>query len=315
MTVLLQVSDPHFGTERPAVMAALARFAQALRPDLLLVTGDITQRARPAQFARARAFFDRLDVPARLVVPGNHEFDRRDVDAARDGLRAHVQALGLHLLDDEAAVLADAQGRRVRFVGSTRWCDFDAFGPSGRERAMRAGSYFQKVMQATRHGEPFDAVAVRKLALESRAWLAGELARRGDWDATVAITHFAPSLKSADPRYGRQPGTASFCNDDEALLPAGYAFPLGPQPLAFVGLMLVIGLCSSWLGTLCWNEASQRLPTSLSGQLIVFETLAALAYAFAWSQRMPPPATLAGIALLMAGVVWALRIKPVRHAG
>ena len=84
---------------------------------------------------------------------------------------------------------------------------------------MRAGSYFQKVMQATRHGEPFDAVAVRKLALESRAWLAGELARRGDWDATVAITHFAPSLKSADPRYGRQPGTASFCNDDEALLP------------------------------------------------------------------------------------------------
>ena len=43
MTVLLQVSDPHFGTERPAVMAALARFAQALRPDLLLVTGDITQ--------------------------------------------------------------------------------------------------------------------------------------------------------------------------------------------------------------------------------------------------------------------------------
>ncbi len=99
------------------------------------------------------------------------------------------------------------------------------------------------------------------------------------------------------------------------LLPAGYAFPLGPQPLAFVGLMLVIGLCSSWLGTLCWNEASQRLPTSLSGQLIVFETLAALAYAFAWSQRMPPPATLAGIALLMAGVVWALRIKPVRHAG
>jgi len=40
-----------------------------------------------------------------------------------------------------------------------------------------------------------------------------------DWDATVAITHFAPSLRSADPRYGRHPGTASFCNDDEALLP------------------------------------------------------------------------------------------------
>ena len=95
------------------------------------------------------------------------------------------------------------------------------------------------------------------------------------------------------------------------LVPADYALPLGATPLAFVGLMAAIGLCSSWLGTLCWNEASQRLPTSLSGQLIVFETLAALAYAFAWNQRTPPPATVAGVVLLVAGVVWALRIKPV----
>ena len=95
------------------------------------------------------------------------------------------------------------------------------------------------------------------------------------------------------------------------LMPAGFAWPQGPEPLHYVGLMLAIGLCSSWLGTLCWNEASQRLPTSLSGQLIVFETLAALAYAFAWKQQLPPAATLAGIALLVAGVVSALRIKPV----
>ncbi len=92
-----------------------------------------------------------------------------------------------------------------------------------------------------------------------------------------------------------------------------FPLPLGPDPWHFVGLMLAIGLLASWLGTLCWNEASQRLPTTLVGQLIVFETLAALAYAFLWNQRMPPPATLAGIALLMAGVVWALRIKPVSH--
>ena len=97
-----------------------------------------------------------------------------------------------------------------------------------------------------------------------------------------------------------------------ALVPAGFAFPFGDRPLAYVGLMVAIGLCSSWLGTLCWNEASQRLPTSLSGQLIVFETVAALAYAFAWKQRLPPPATLAGAALLIAGVMLALRIKPVR---
>ena len=78
----------------------------------------------------------------------------------------------------------------------------------------------------------------------------------------------------------------------------------------FVGLMLAIGLLASWLGTLCWNEASQRLPTTLVGQLIVFETLSALAYAFVLRRQWPAPATLAGIALLVAGVVWALRARP-----
>jgi drug/metabolite transporter (DMT)-like permease len=91
---------------------------------------------------------------------------------------------------------------------------------------------------------------------------------------------------------------------------APWAMPLGPRPEAFLALMLAIGLLSSWLGTLCWNEASQRLPTTLVGQLIVFETLSALTYAYAWRGRWPLPETLAGIALLVAGVIWALRVRP-----
>ena len=83
--------------------------------------------------------------------------------------------------------------------------------------------------------------------------------------------------------------------------------PFGPRPYVFLGLMLTIALFASWLGTLCWNEASQRLPPALAGQLIVFETLAALAYAFALRAQAPQPLTLAGVALLMAGVVMALR--------
>lgn len=89
-----------------------------------------------------------------------------------------------------------------------------------------------------------------------------------------------------------------------------FAMPLGPAPLRFAGLMFAIGLFASWLGTLCWNEASQRLPTTLAGQLIVFETLSALAYAFVLRGRMPVGATLAGIACLVAGVIWALRARP-----
>jgi drug/metabolite transporter (DMT)-like permease len=90
----------------------------------------------------------------------------------------------------------------------------------------------------------------------------------------------------------------------------GFVMPLGPTPVLFVGLMFAIGLLASWLGTLCWNEASQRLPTSLVGQLIVFETLAALGYAFLLRGEVPGPVTLSGAALLVAGVLWALRVRP-----
>jgi drug/metabolite transporter (DMT)-like permease len=90
----------------------------------------------------------------------------------------------------------------------------------------------------------------------------------------------------------------------------GFPMPFGPRPLEFVALMFAVGLLASWLGTLCWNEASQRLPTSLVGQLIVFETLSALAYAFMLRGKMPEAQTLAGIALLVAGVLWALRVRP-----
>ena len=91
---------------------------------------------------------------------------------------------------------------------------------------------------------------------------------------------------------------------------SGFELPLGPQPQRFVALMLALGLLASWIGTLCWNEASQRLPTALAGQLIVFETLAALAYALALRDVLPPAATVGGIALLVAGVLWALRLRP-----
>lgn len=93
-----------------------------------------------------------------------------------------------------------------------------------------------------------------------------------------------------------------------------FAMPFGPRMADFIVLMFAIGLFSSWLGTLCWNEASQRLPPTLSGQLIVFETLAALSYAFVLRKSWPQVETLIGVALLIAGVVWAVRTQPVEAA-
>ncbi|WP_151631819.1 DMT family transporter [Noviherbaspirillum aerium] len=93
----------------------------------------------------------------------------------------------------------------------------------------------------------------------------------------------------------------------DAVQAQDYDFPLGPRPLPFIGLMLTLGLCASWLGTMLWNKASQRLPTSLAGQLIVFETLSALLYAFIWRGAAPNAAVLTGIALLCIGVMLGMR--------
>ena len=79
MTLLLQLSDPHFGTERPAVAEALRVLVRAQRPELLLLSGDITQRATAAQFAAARAYVDTLGVPACVAIPGNHDIPLFDL--------------------------------------------------------------------------------------------------------------------------------------------------------------------------------------------------------------------------------------------
>ena len=80
MSVLLQISDPHFGTERPRVVEALVAFAQRERPDLVVLSGDITQRARAEQFRAARAFADRLGAPV-VAIPGNHDIPLFDLPA------------------------------------------------------------------------------------------------------------------------------------------------------------------------------------------------------------------------------------------
>lgn len=185
--------------------------------EVLVLAGDIDATWQ------ALARFAGWPVPV-LMIAGNHEFDGREWTTAWPALRGAAAAHGIRLLERETCVLDDDRGRRVRFVATTRWCDFDLFGAPGRERAMRAAEYFMKLMAATRDGQPFDAAAVRDEALACRRWL--EQALRADapdaagCDATVVLTHFGPSLRSADPRYGWQPATASFCNADDDLLPS-----------------------------------------------------------------------------------------------
>ena len=182
--------------------------------ELLVLAGDIDSTW--AGYER----FAGWPVPV-VVVAGNHEFDGCELGLAWPALREHCDRYGLTLLQRETVLFTAADGHRVRILGATRWSDYDLFGAAGRERALRAAEYFMRLMAATRGGQPFDAAGVRAEGLACRAWLEAELAHapRGRWDKTLVVTHFAPSLKSADPRYGRQPGTASFCNADDDLLP------------------------------------------------------------------------------------------------
>ena len=73
MRKLLQISDMHFGTEQLDVMAALLALSQENKPDVLVVSGDITQRATAEQFSRARAFCDSLRIAQMISLPGNHD--------------------------------------------------------------------------------------------------------------------------------------------------------------------------------------------------------------------------------------------------
>ena len=80
-TALLHLSDTHFGTEQPAVVAALEALVREQAPGLAVLSGDITQRATRAQFDAARAFVDRLQVPRWVVIPGNHDIPLFDLPA------------------------------------------------------------------------------------------------------------------------------------------------------------------------------------------------------------------------------------------
>lgn len=161
-----------------------------------------------------------------LFVPGNHEYDGLDFEVAHARLRTTCERLGLVWLEREVVVLDT-----VRFVGTTLWSDFDALGPraddphatvgqqlKARDKAFRAANFYLKKAGVSYRGEPMLAPTVREQSLICQDWLRKVLASPFE-GKTVAVTHFAPSLQSADPRYGHSPGTAGFCNALDELLP------------------------------------------------------------------------------------------------
>lgn len=119
MTLLVQISDPHFGTDVPEVMRALQRCIAEQRPDVMMWSGDITQRARREQFAAARRFADALAVPRLLAIPGNHDIPLYNAPARlfwpyRNYMRSFGNVLEPELESEDLLIIGVKTTRRRR---------------------------------------------------------------------------------------------------------------------------------------------------------------------------------------------------------
>ena len=201
--------------------------------DVLILAGDISSYQASSvllgqadeDFGLSR-FSPRQDLGAWPVpvffVPGNHEYDGMPFEDAHEKLQVTCERLDIVFLHQRVVVSSG-----VRFIGCTLWSDFEALVPrtgpmtqqlKARDKAERAANFYLKKTGTTFQGEPFLSDAVRAQAQADQAWLSKALSEPFD-GPTVVVTHFAPSLQSADPRYGLTPGTAGFCNALDHLLP------------------------------------------------------------------------------------------------
>ncbi len=212
-------SNPHFVPQA------------APNADVLVLAGDIGSYQNESSLARlgiadfGLGRFANWPCPV-VFVPGNHEYDGQEFETAHARLQDVCQRLGFVWLEREAVVL---QG--VRFIGCTLWTDFDALTSTqaatspvtlgqqllARDKALRAANFALRKNHTLTAGQPLLADGVRTLGLQSQAWLRQALSVPFE-GKTVVVTHFAPSLRSADPRYGITPGTAGFCNALDDLL-------------------------------------------------------------------------------------------------
>lgn len=205
----------------------------ALGADALILAGDIGSYQEGSMlvtqgdndFGLAR-FSPRTDLAAWPVpvffVPGNHEYDGMDFEEAHARMQESCARLQITWLHRRVIEM-----KGVRLIGCTLWSDFEALVPAqgpltqqlkAREKAERAADFYLRKTGTTLDGQPFLSAAVRAQAQADQAWLTQALSEPFA-GPTVVITHFAPSLKSADPRYGLPPGTAGFCNALDHLLP------------------------------------------------------------------------------------------------
>ena len=123
MRIIIHVSDLHFGEILQPTLEPLLQVMHDIKPDLVIVSGDLTQRAREEQFQQARAYIDRMPAP-KLIVPGNHDIPLYDVFrrflAPLNRYKEHITTnLAPVFIDEEIAVVGLDSARSLTFKGGT----------------------------------------------------------------------------------------------------------------------------------------------------------------------------------------------------
>jgi 3',5'-cyclic AMP phosphodiesterase CpdA len=119
MRTIVHLSDLHFGRTDASLLDPLVAIVHSVAPDLVAVSGDLTQRARTSQFKQARRFLDRLPIP-QVIVPGNHDVPLYDVltrfTRPLAGYRRYItDDLEPWFIDDEIAVMGINTARSLTF--------------------------------------------------------------------------------------------------------------------------------------------------------------------------------------------------------
>jgi len=119
MRTLVHLSDLHFGRVDAALLEPLQQLVTRLAPDVLVVSGDLTQRAKSEEFIAARAFLDTLPGP-QIVVPGNHDIPlyniaKRFLTPLMNYQRYVTLDLVPQFVDEEIAVVGINTARSLTF--------------------------------------------------------------------------------------------------------------------------------------------------------------------------------------------------------
>jgi Icc-related predicted phosphoesterase len=190
MTEAQVMSDVHLDFPAARGFPPLAGDAE-----LVLIAGDTCQGLVRAVEAMRMAY-PHAEIAA---VAGNHEFYGRTFGEELQAGRERARELGVHLLEDQTVVFGR---RRLRVIGATLWTDYELFGESLREPAMRTAYEtmrdHKRIKWSRRPWQRFRPQEARMLHLRSRTYIEAELAKVYD-GTTIVLTHMAPTVEAIEP--------------------------------------------------------------------------------------------------------------------